>query len=98
PIFENEKIDKIRNRDITKFHDKLLDKKYSAHHAKKIHTTLSAVFNFAIKQEYVNINPASIVGNLEMEEEKHINYWTLEEFKGFISIVDKPLYYTLFMV
>lgn len=97
PKFGNKKMENIRNRDITKFQDDLIDKEYAASHIKKIHTTLSAVFNYAIKQEYVKVNPAAVVGNVDLEEEKHVNYWTLEEFKQFISVVDNPLYYTLFM-
>lgn len=96
PTFGNKKINKIKNRDITKFQDILIDK-YSANHAKKIHTTLSAIFNYAIKQEYVKTNPASIVGNIDLEDDKHINYWTLEEFKKFISVVDDQQYYAFFM-
>ncbi|MBM7631138.1 site-specific integrase [Geomicrobium sediminis] len=97
PNFGKRKIDAIRNRDITKFQDKLIDKHYSAHHVKKIHTTLSAVFNYAIKQEYIKLNPAAIVGNVDLEEERHVDYWTLEEFKCFLSKIDDPFYHTLFM-
>lgn len=59
---------------------------------------LSAIFNFAIKHEYTNENPARKVGNIELTKEKHINFWTLEEFKSFIKHVDDPLYYALFMI
>ncbi|MBP3037946.1 site-specific integrase [Bacillaceae bacterium Marseille-Q3522] len=94
--FGSKKISSIRNRDITKFHDHLIDN-FSAAHAKKIHTTLSAIFNFAIKQEYVKKNPARLVGNVDMEDKKHMEYWTLEEFKQFIAIIDDLPYKTLFM-
>ena len=97
PRFKNKKLEDIRNRDVTKFQDDLIDK-YSVNHIKRIHTTLSAIFNFAIKQEYAKVNPASVVGNVELEEERTIQYWTLEEFKKFIAVVDDDLYYTLFMV
>ena len=64
---------------------------------KKIHTTLSAVFNFAIKNEYTKENPAAIVGNVDLKENKHVNFWALEEFKSFVTSVDDPMYYALFM-
>lgn len=97
PTFGKKRINNIRNRDIRRFQDDLIDANYSAHHIKKVHQTLSAVFNFAIKEEYANNNPAREVGNVDLEEERHINYWTLEEFKQFISVVDDYLYKTLFM-
>lgn len=97
PHFKKMELRNIKQKDIIKFQDKLIESKAAASHIKKIHTTLSAVFNFAIKNEYTNINPASIVGNVDLKEEKHINYWTLEEFKVFIDNVDETLYYALFM-
>ena len=63
----------------------------------KIHTTLAATLKHAVKQEYLATNAATIAGNVELEEDKHINYWTLDEFKQFISVVDDPLYHALFM-
>ncbi len=96
PYFGKKKLDAIRARDVTKFQDKVLDGNSTAH-VKKMHTVLSAVFNFAIKQEYTKVNPARTVGNIDIAEDKHIDYWTLEEFKSFINIVDDFLYYTLFM-
>lgn len=97
PTFGKKKINDIRNRDIRRFQDDLIDDDKSANHIKKVHQTLSAVFNFAIKEEYAKNNPAREVGNVELEESQHINFWTLEEFKEFISVVDDYLYKTLFM-
>lgn len=96
PRFGNKSLNAIRPRDVTKYQDELIDK-YAVSHIKKIHTTLSAVFNYAITQEYTKENPAKKVGNVELPEEKHMNYWTLEEFREFIQQVDEPLYYALFM-
>lgn len=97
PTFGKKKINNIRNRDIRRFQDDLIDEEYSVNHIKKVHQTLSAVFNFAIKEEYTQTNPAREVGNVDLEEERHINYWTLDEFREFISVVDDYLYKALFM-
>ena len=97
PYFGKKELKDIRKREIIKFQDMLIDSKAKASHVKKIHTTLSAIFKFAIKNEYTNENPASVVGNVDLKEEKHVNYWTLEEFKAFIKCVDDDLYYALFM-
>ena len=97
PRFKSKRLESIRNRDITKYHDDLIESKLAVSHIKKIHTTLSAVFRYAIKQEYTKINPAADVGNVDLEEDNKINFWTLEEFKHFISFVDDDMYRTLFM-
>lgn len=97
PHFKRKELRTIKQRDIIKFQDKLIESNFAPSHIKKIHTTLSAVFKFAIKNEYTKENPASIVGNVDLKEEKHVNYWTLEEFKAFIQSVEEPLYYALFM-
>ncbi|PFJ14976.1 site-specific integrase [Bacillus cereus] len=96
PKFSSKNINSIRTKDITKYQNDIIGE-YSVSHVKKIHTVLSAIFNFAIKHEYTKENPARKVGNIELVEEKHIDYWTLEEFKVFIQHVDEPFYYALFM-
>lgn len=96
PEFGKKKINNIRNRDITRFQNKLIDKLAIAT-AKRIHAALSAVFNYAIKQEYSRSNPARVVGNIDMEENKRVDYWILEEFKQFMAHVDDQLLYTFFM-
>src|SRR5690625_2978158 len=72
PTFEKKRLSDIRNRDITRFQDDLIDKKYSVHHIKKVHQTLSTIFNFAIREEYTLRNPAKEVGNIDDEETKHV--------------------------
>ena len=96
PKFDKTPILEIRPRDVTKYQDDIIDK-FAPSHVKKIHTTLSAVFKHAMKQEYITTNPASIVGNVDLEEEKHINFWTLDEFKAFIKHVEDPMYHAMFM-
>lgn len=97
PVFGIKKINDIRNRDITKFHDMIIEKKLSVATNKKIHVVLSAIFNYAIKNEYTTKNPARAVGNFEGKEKKHVAYWTLDEFKSFMNVVDEFNYYVLFM-
>lgn len=96
PYFKRKQIKNIRARDVVDFQDTLIGEKSPAH-IKKIHSILSAVFNYAKRQEYVRDNPAAIAGNVDLEERKHMNFWTLEEFKSFIKCVDDDLYYALFM-
>ncbi|ARD47607.1 tyrosine-type recombinase/integrase [Sporosarcina sp. P33] len=96
PHFGDVDIKSIRPRDVTKYQDTIIGN-FKPSHVKKIHTTLAAVLKHAVKQEYLKTNAATIAGNVELEEDKHINYWTLDEFKQFISVVNDPLYHALFM-
>lgn len=97
PYFGDKHIQDIKKRDIMKFHDYLLEK-LSIVTAKSIHKNFSAILNYAIQMEYLNVNVAREVGNIDAKEEKKIDYWTLEEFKRFMVVVDNERYQTLFML
>ncbi|SFL39701.1 Site-specific recombinase XerD [Gracilibacillus orientalis] len=99
PFFGRKHIQDIKKRDIMKFHDFLLDR-LSITTSKNVHGYLSAIFNYSIKMEYVNLNIAREVGNIQASNNKKMEYWTLEEFKEFLKVVDdfrdKTLYMFLF--
>lgn len=97
PAFENKCIQDIKNKDIIKLHDVLIDS-LSVSTAKVAHGILSTVFNYAIKLEYINVNPCREVGNLQAEGKKEMNYWTLDEFKHFMSYVENEKYRALYML
>ncbi|HDX9641462.1 TPA: tyrosine-type recombinase/integrase [Bacillus mobilis] len=93
--FGKMKIDKITARHVMNYQNKIIHN-YSAEFLKKIHTTLSAIFNFAIKFHGLTNNPARIAGNFEIESNKRMNFWEFDEFKQFIEVVDEPLYKAFF--
>lgn len=97
PFFGNKFIKDITKRDIMRFHDFLLDK-LSVTTAKAVHKDLSAILNYSIQMEYININVAREVGNIDIKEERNVNYWSLNEFKEFLSVVNNERYYALFML
>jgi len=78
-------------------HQTELINQYAGSHVSMIHAVLSSIFKYAIKKQYIKENPARIAGGPDVEKNKMVNYWTLEEFKEFIRHVDDPMYYTLFM-
>jgi len=96
PRFGDMKVKDIRKRHVTNMQDDLLDE-YSVSHAKKIHTTLSATLNFGITQEYLEENVAREVGNIDLKPKKHMNFWVLDEFKQFLSVVGDLTYRSFFM-
>lgn|SRR5699024_2757753 len=97
PFFKDMRVQDIKKRDIMKFHDFLLEK-LAVTTAKSTHRNLSTILNYAIQMEYLNVNVAREVGNIDATDNKKIDYWTLEEFKEFLTAVDNERYYTLFMV
>lgn len=96
PRFNKKHIKDISKRDIVRMHDDLLDT-LSVASVKKVHTVLSAMFNHAIKLEYLRVNVAREVGNLDIKEDKRMDFWTIDEFKKFIRHVDDLMYKTFFM-
>lgn len=97
PFFKSKKIQDIKNRDVSQFHDSIIGTRKLAT-LQIIHVVLSAIFNYAIRMEYTNKNPARAIGNFEGKPEKHITFWTLDEFREFMKYVDDFTYYVMFMV
>ena len=96
PYFKDKHIQDIKKRDIMKFHDFLLDK-LSITTSKNVHGYLSAIFNHAVQMEYLTVNVARDVGNIQASENRKFEYYTLEEFRKFLELVDNFKYKTLFM-
>ena len=48
-----------------------------------MHVYLVSLLNHAMKFYDLNQNVASLVGNFEIESQKRLNYWTLDQFNQF---------------
>jgi len=97
PFFGEKFIQDISRRDVMRFHDFLLDK-LAVSTSKGVHKDLSAILNYAIQMEYININVAREVGNIDAKDDATVNFWTLDEFKQFLSVVNNQRYRALFMM
>lgn len=95
PYFGKMKMKDILPKHILEFQDKIYNS-YSADTLKKVHANISSVFNFAIKFYGYTSNPARITGNFDIEVNKRMNYWELEEFKKFITVVNDLTYKAFF--
>ncbi|PTJ89325.1 tyrosine-type recombinase/integrase [Staphylococcus simulans] len=91
------KIDSIRPHHIVKFFDELIPR-YSNSTMKNIKRQLSAILNYAKKFYDLPKNVAEMVELPKKEEHKQLKYWTLEQFKQFIAVVDNHMYKTIFLV
>lgn len=97
PSFGNKKIQEITKRDIVRFHNQLLEN-LSISTVKGVHKDLSAILNYGIQMEYLLVNVAREVGNIDIKDNKKVDYWTLEEFKRFLTVVNNDKYVALFML
>ncbi|EMF0535483.1 site-specific integrase [Enterococcus hirae] len=94
PYFNNVPLKLIKKNQIYEFQQSLKNQKP----ARKDHLSpktinmilihLTKLFNIAIKEGFVFENPCTQVDKLKVSK-KEIDFWTLEEFKLFISHIDK---------
>lgn len=96
PFFEGKFIKEVDTPDVIEFHDFLLEK-LSVRSSKNVHGLLSTILNYSIKKKYVNKNVARELGNIQMQENKTMDYWTLDQFKEFIGVVYSLKYQAVFM-
>lgn len=100
PYFGNKKITDITPDDYLNFQIQIDKKSFSFAYKKNIHFCAVELFNYCIKFGYLEKNVASIVGNFKnnYQLDKNVDFFTLDEFKKFISVADNFIYKALFDV
>ncbi|WP_346684426.1 site-specific integrase [Megamonas hypermegale] len=71
---------------------------YSNQYLRYINTQLSCIFNYAIRYYNLSKNPVQQCEAMGSKKSKEIEFWTLDEFKKFISSVDDEQVYTIFSI
>ena len=75
-----------------KWQASLLAKGYSQTYLRKIHTELTAIFNYAMKHYDLKKNPCRQAGSIGKKHADEMQFWTLEEYQRFsYAIMDKPV-------
>lgn len=93
PFFQNMPLNTITATTVRKWQNELIsnDSNYSQTYLKTINNQLSALFNYAMKYYKLPSNPARTAGSMGKKNADSIEFWTVEEFKMFMNIVeDKP--------
>lgn len=106
PYFGKKKLCEIDTADIVKWQNALLEykdpytgKPYSGSYLKTVHAQLSAIFNYACRFYKLKNNPASLAGGIGNENDKRVNFWTMEEYKKFSEEMMKtPKAYYAFQI
>lgn len=97
PYFKDKKIKNITLKNYQEW-QKLMDSKgYKTNYKKAIHNGIVTLFNYAMKFHNIQANVPSIVGGFSNPElKKELLFWTYDEFKKFIKVVDDPIYNCFF--
>lgn len=79
---------------------KMEENGYKFSYLKGLHQAMVGILNHAVKFYNLSENIASKIGCFKRKksERKNVDFWTLEEFTKFISVVDDDLYKLLFNV
>lgn len=87
PFFKSMDVFNMTTQDIMKFQNKKMKEAHSGEYLKKMHVFLVSILNHAMKYHDLKQNVASLVGNFEIETQKRLNYWTLEQFNQFHNML-----------
>ena len=105
PYFRNRVISEIEPKDIIAWQNEIMSYRgpdgepYSQVYLKSVHSTLSAIFNHAVRYYRLKQNPAVTAGNMGKETHKEMLFWTKEEYLKFsYAMMDKPMSYYAFEV
>ncbi|MEG1923892.1 MAG: tyrosine-type recombinase/integrase [Clostridia bacterium] len=96
PIFKDKIISAINKKMLSDWQDSLpsdLSYKYK----KKIRTSLSSIFVYALNKDLIESNPLTNVEKMKNKTQpRQMEFWTKAEFDKFIYCVNDPLYKALF--
>lgn len=103
PFFKDTPINEIDERMIRKWQNWILDlrkpngESYSETYIKTISNQLSAILNHAVTYYKLPYNPVHRTGSIGQKHAEKMDFWTIEEFKQFITYFeDDPLYNLVF--
>lgn len=98
PHFNSIDVFNLTTQDVMKFQNKKLKEGHSGEYLKKMHVFLVSLLNHAMKYHDLKSNVASLVGNFEIESNKRLNYWTLDQFNQFYEVlptIEQKLFFKL---
>ena len=88
PYFKDVRIDRLNNNNLTKWKNTIDESALSIVSKKNIYSAFRAMLGYAVKMEYIQRNPLSVVGNFTdiyfSNPSDKIQYYTAEQFKQYI--------------
>lgn len=98
PYFGSKPTNKITPKDIRSWQNQIMTMQFAESYQKRICVALSAIFNYAVRFHNLKDNPARIAGPIGSSKSKGIEFYTLDEYKRFITAVDAPQYQAAFQI
>lgn len=92
PYFNDIPISEITPVVIRKWQNEIINSGLAPSTQHNVNGILSAILNFAVKYYNLPFNPVQRVGSIGKTKGTSMDFWTLEEYKHFISCEDRPEY------
>lgn len=86
--FKNSNLKKVTANDIREYQQRLINSGLSNKSVNNIMITLKRVFDKALEEHVISVNPCNAVKNLGLNK-KQMKFWTPDQFKEFISLIDE---------
>lgn len=98
PYFKNYKVRFINAKVYTKWQTEIEKKGFKHKTNSSLHGSMVTILNYAIKFHGLKENIASKIGNFKRKDDliRNVDFWTIEEYKSFIQVVDEIVYKTFF--
>lgn len=96
PYFNDLPISDISTAMVRKWQNEIINSGLAPTTQHTVNGILSAIFNFAVKFYNLPFNPVARVGSIGTTKAEGIEFWTLEEYKQFITFVDDPMFKMMF--
>lgn len=98
PYFKDKKIAEISAADVRMWQNEIIKKDFSKTYMHSINSQLSSILNYAVKYYGLKSNPCTIAGSIGSKKARTMLYWTMDEYKQFISVVKEPGYHIAFNI
>lgn len=97
PYFKSKVVSEITPADIVEWQNKLLEKGFSASHARQINAYLKMIFKYAV--DYLGLSQSPVKSQICKPEKGNIDFWTHEEYKLFSDHIRRNIeLYTAFEI
>ncbi len=97
PYFKNKVVSDITPADIVEWQNAILEKRFSASHARQINAYLKMIFKYAV--DYLGLSQSPVRSQICKPEKGNIDFWTPEEYQIFSNhIRDNIELYTAFEI
>lgn len=86
----------ITNKAVLEWQNDLIKQGYSVSYIRNLRANLSSIFLHGMRYYGLASNPCQIVAGVKNKHKEEMKFWTIQEFKMFMTVVEDPLHYALF--